>query len=621
MGTKLRISLLAATLLSIGTPSQAQNFGNAYFFGDSLTDCCFDGRFTNGDQPNWADQLPPQIGASFIPSTTTNLAIGGAQSGDHNAIAATDAAYGIDTGFLGQVGRFAVQGQTITSRDIAGIWIGTNDIWPSAMPAGAPANQPIGARPGVATFADYVTGNVRSGIDTLTSLGVRNVVLVSPYDLSKSTVFGVFGGADATTLDLAHQYSVAVRDGLARLYTPGVNTYFLDTLTLLDRVQANPALYGFDHVTAADSCSAAGCTALPLEQQNRYVFNDVIHTTSGFDQLMVDYIANMINAREALPALGDLGEGSARVFSNSLFARLDAYRQSGAEDAPGSVAIGNGASLFAELTYGGFDVDSSSSPTGPGGAGFDADLTGVTAGLQYRALPNLLVGWAFNYQSSDADVGQFSRTEVELDTVQGAMFASYSSPNLFADGILAYASHSFDTDRPGVVDRLNASTDGRTFTAAGKVGYLFHFSGWQAGPIAQLSYANMHIDGYQESGDSLLTLGVRDQDYDSLTGSAGVQLRTTIAMPGAVVSPFLNLTAEHDFLDGVRTITSFGTISPALLINTSGGHEGDDLYGKVAGGFRIDLGGGLEGIVAGSSTFGRSYGDDFSINAGLGYRF
>jgi hypothetical protein len=55
-----------------------------------------------------------------------------------------------------------------------------------------------------------------------------------------------------------------------------------------------------------DTCSAsASCLAAPLAVQNTYVFNDVIHTTSGVDALMSKYISNTINAREALSAPGD----------------------------------------------------------------------------------------------------------------------------------------------------------------------------------------------------------------------------------------------------------------------------------------------------------------------------
>ncbi len=112
-------------MLALITSASAQNFGNFYAFGDSLTDCCVSGRFTNSNAPNWADQVPGLIGAMYSPSPLTNLAIGGAQSGGNNAL---PDAFGSGTGFLPQISRFQAQNVAISSRDVAGIWIGTNDI-------------------------------------------------------------------------------------------------------------------------------------------------------------------------------------------------------------------------------------------------------------------------------------------------------------------------------------------------------------------------------------------------------------------------------------------------------------------------------------------------------------
>ena len=128
-------SLVASAALLGSAAADAAPLGNAYFFGDSLTDCCVFGRYTNGNLPNWADQLAPQIGANYTPSTQTNFAIGGAQSGYDNGTLILQTTYGAQTGFLAQVGRFRAEGTAISPNDIAGIWIGTNDIWPSSYAA------------------------------------------------------------------------------------------------------------------------------------------------------------------------------------------------------------------------------------------------------------------------------------------------------------------------------------------------------------------------------------------------------------------------------------------------------------------------------------------------------
>ena len=274
------------------------SFGNAHFFGDSLTDCCWIGRFTNSGTPNWADMLPTQIGAGFTASRQTNLAVASAQSAYGSTSPTIPATLGVQIGFLAQVDRFSSQGVSVSANDIAGIWIGTNDIWPSSYAATdqppaivGPFNRSLGIQPSVTDLTNYVIGNIRSGINRLVADGFRNIVLLSPYDLGQSAI-----EPNAAAASLATHYSVAIRNAEAHLYTPGVNTYFVDVLSLLRLVQAYPGVFGFKHTTAVDNCQANGCNALPLAQQNTYIFNDILHLTNGFDRVLVDDAAATINA-------------------------------------------------------------------------------------------------------------------------------------------------------------------------------------------------------------------------------------------------------------------------------------------------------------------------------------
>jgi phospholipase/lecithinase/hemolysin len=286
--------LLLATAVVLGTAASASaaSFGNIYYFGDSLTDCCFQGRFTNGGTANWSDLLPPLMGAGYSASLQSNLAAGGAQSGPVNNYPSIDQSYGGPSGFLGQVSRFGGEGITVNLNDIAAIWIGTNDILISAQPAGTSpgASLPLGVQPSVSALANYVAGNVRKGIQTLVNDGFRNIILVSPFDVGQANV-----EPDAASRALATQYSIAVRDQLAGLTTPGVNTYFFDTLSLLQRVQANPAAFGFAHTTGHDSCQRSNCASLSSAQQNTFVFNDDIHVTNGFDQLLANSLSGVVD--------------------------------------------------------------------------------------------------------------------------------------------------------------------------------------------------------------------------------------------------------------------------------------------------------------------------------------
>ncbi|MCP5978214.1 autotransporter outer membrane beta-barrel domain-containing protein, partial [Klebsiella pneumoniae] len=90
---------------------------------------------------------------------------------------------------------------------------------------------------------------------------------------------------------------------------------------------------------------------------------------------------------------------------------------------------------------------------------------------------------------------------------------------------------------------------------------------------------------------------------------------------GGTATPFLAVTAQHDFLDGVRTVTSYQTYAPTLLIRTQTGNPSDDLYGRVAGGLDLSFGNGLSGVLTGSTSFARSGGNDSTLSAGVRYQF
>ena len=73
---------------------------------------------------------------------------------------------------------------------------------------------------------------------------------MSPYDIG-NTAFVVTD----ETRPLASEYSIAVRDMLGSLHTPGIDTYFLDMVSLLDTVQENAEAFGFDFLTGAEAAT------------------------------------------------------------------------------------------------------------------------------------------------------------------------------------------------------------------------------------------------------------------------------------------------------------------------------------------------------------------------------
>jgi outer membrane autotransporter protein len=343
------------------------------------------------------------------------------------------------------------------------------------------------------------------------------------------------------------------------------------------------------------------------------------------------FVNNLLFAPETVAPQVELGQVATRTFNNTLFSRLDANRfecptptvnaafaadlpRRRAAPVPVPVFVCPQFSVFVTGTYGHGDRDDR-----VGIIGYDYDLAAVTAGVEYRVNPNLLLGGAFNYTRTEADLN-FGFGNIDLDSYQVGLFASLSYPNWFLDGAVTYGWHEYGIERTGFIAPVTAAPDGNSFSAAVKTGYLFDAWGLRLGPIAGLAYVKSWVDGYTESGDPLLTQSVREQELDALTGSAGVQVRWPFLLGAMRLEPYINLTVEHEFLDNSRVIATTFTLLPTTPILTPV-LEDEQTYGKIAGGVRFEVTSAVSMMLSAESTFAREEGNDFALNAGVKVRF
>jgi outer membrane autotransporter protein len=371
--------------------------------------------------------------------------------------------------------------------------------------------------------------------------------------------------------------------------------------------------------------------------KNSYFYFDTVHPTSAGFELIARYMQNQIDAPLTVAPQADVIHAATSNFASAILGQLDAYRTFG--------AFGMGSASFAAAMYVGRKTPAErggSNKEGPAGDasrwavwaqgnfsggsgdrqfysnGFDYDSPGLTAGIEYRATSFLRYGIAVSFADTDVDLAQ--QAHFDVSSLQAAAYVSVAYPNWFADALLAYGRHNFDTSRPGIIDTIRGETNGDTFTAAIKSGYLLNAGPVRVGPIAGLTYTSSRIEGYTETGDILLTMKVDDQNFDSLTGSAGVQVRFPSASAGSLYSPFINVTLEHDFLGSGRTITTTQVTTPLLPVLTPI-EDRDRTYGKLAGGLAVNISGNADFTLNAFSTFGRSDHNEFGVNAGIRVRF
>lgn len=296
MKSTLRAAAAFALLLG-ATPAAAASFGAVYAFGDSLNDCCINpaAPFTNGPQ-TWLPAFAAAIGADYpVPETATrNYAIGGAQSGQLNAIVAADA--GFNTGLLAQIERFEASGAVVGDDAVAVVWVGTNDIWPSAFDGdtlfGLAINKPLGDTPDVDALADHVAANIGQAAARLRDEGFGSLLILTPYDMANSALIDnpVEGPARGSA------YSAAVRDRLTTLFTPGIDTYTLDMVALIAGLQAGSPGNGFEFLTGFQPCNAGGtaCGDRTQAEQDSYIFNDFVHLTTATNAIVSQKAAALL---------------------------------------------------------------------------------------------------------------------------------------------------------------------------------------------------------------------------------------------------------------------------------------------------------------------------------------
>jgi outer membrane lipase/esterase len=256
-----------------------------------------------------------------------------------------------------------------------------------------------------------------------------------------------------------------------------------------------------------------------------------------------------------------------------------------------------------------------------GSDGFHLDSVGGTVGVEYRINPNSFIGAAFDYSNPEAHLFNNAGT-TQANSYQFGLYGGWTEQHFFAQGLATVGFQDYRNTRPGVADAITSSPDGSTFVLAGKTGYLFDIGPTQLGPIGGLTYAQARVNGFAESGDPALTYNVGRQNEEALIGSVGMQLRTPFVAHGAIINPYLNLTAEDDFIGNGRLI-QFNASSTPLVVNNWNIPNGASrqVYGRVTAGIVAPLRSNVSLTASVSRTFARETGDDFYGSGGLKISF
>jgi uncharacterized protein YhjY with autotransporter beta-barrel domain len=349
-----------------------------------------------------------------------------------------------------------------------------------------------------------------------------------------------------------------------------------------------------------DQCEAlAGASAPAVAEAIDEMLPDVAQTQTQTGQQATDAQFSNINVRMSNLRAGVSGPSfngitlTTPTGTISLGALANTLMQN--EDASKSSSSDAGFSKWGFFASG--NIGRGSSDAFANSPGYDFDIKGLTAGVDYRMSDTLVLGGALGYtrQSSDLDGNQGS---LKMDGWSVSGYASwYHSKDWYIDGVLSLANNDYSHKRrvvyvlPGeTVDQVaRASSDGNEISSALTIGRDFHRQEWNFGVYGRAQWAHQNFDGYDEDLDASLSgsglaLHIEDRDVKSLSSIIGGKATWVHSTDWGVVMPQFGLEWQKEYQGDPDTFRAFLISDPTGTPILITGEALDDSY------FRLNLG-------------------------------
>jgi len=595
-----------ASGLCLASGPAAAQFGQFFFFGDSLSDAGSfkpvlppgTGKFTTNPGPIWAEVLAQRYGSTATPANQggNDYAEGGARVTQLPGFPASPPT-GTATPVSVQVQQFLAKG-AVDPHALYSVWAGANDLFVQLGLAQTGAITPTQLQANLATAAVQLVQQV--GI--LNAAGARYIMVFNLPDVG-NTPFGRGSGQGPSISALSSFFNSTLSTGLDALH---VDVIRLNIFSLLNEVVANPAAYGFTNASSP-ACTVPSllCTSSTLVDPNAaktYVFADSVHPTTAGHQVIADYAASVIEAPQKIGLLAEAPlqaeQANFRAIDDRMWSALSAPRTQNKFDA------------YAVYDYGNYDHGADF------GGGSD-HLNTVTLGGDMKLSEHMLAGIAFGYSDDKASFGGngggFKLNEASLTAYVGYGQGPWYAGASLGAGDLDFRNIHRTFALGGGTRTETGDTHGTSVTARVLGGYWFNTaSNWLHGPFARLTYQQNKVYAWSEEGTSSTAMSFGQQQRESLASSLGWQASGTFGS----LRPFARVTWEKEYDHGERTVR-------AGLVSTGGIGFGlpalrpDDSYALFGIGASTDLGNRLVGFASINATAAKNNGNYQAVTVGV----
>lgn len=235
-----------------------------------------------------------------------------------------------------------------------------------------------------------------------------------------------------------------------------------------------------------------------------------------------------------------------------------------------------------------------------GGASFgDTDTQGgtedfttgsVTAGMDYRVAPTIVVGVAGTYSRTQTDVSFGG--DSEGFTAGGSLYGTWYQSNWYTDAYASFATTSTDTRRVTPIGtaalEATADTHGTVLTGGARVGRNYEAGNIVIGPFAAIDYVRNKTNAYTETGAGAFSLIVPETTATSFQTTLGAQAAMTFNIGDSDIAPYAKAAWVHEFHDDAPVTTVAFTGAPTAAFQ-SVGRSAEANWAQIGGGVSARL--------------------------------
>ncbi|MDY6920180.1 MAG: autotransporter domain-containing protein [Pseudomonadota bacterium] len=177
-------------------------------------------------------------------------------------------------------------------------------------------------------------------------------------------------------------------------------------------------------------------------------------------------------------------------------------------------------------------------------SGYDADITSLMLGLNYRLRPDLDLGLALDMTQYDVDY-ESGAGELESSTNTLSGYGSWYRDAFGVDVILGYTTGDIETERTVSLptpDVIAGETDADMLFLSTQFQYSYVQGALTSRPFLRIDYLSAEVDAYSETGSNPWLMNVGKQELDQVNFHLGVDTSYALSydwgvmVPGVVVS-------------------------------------------------------------------------------------